>query len=109
AYLCLRTLDALAERGLDRNVSVKLSQMGLDFDADLCRQNVARILARAAEHGAFVRIDMEESSTTDATLELWRTLRPLNRGRGESGPVIQSALRRSAADVEALVAEGARV
>jgi proline dehydrogenase len=107
--LYLRTLDALAAAGLDRNVSVKLSQMGLGFDADLCRQNVARILARAAEHGAFVRIDMEDSSTTDATLELWRALRPINHGRGESGVVIQAALRRSGADVDGLVTEEARI
>ena len=56
----LATLDALAARGLDRNVSVKLSQMGLGIDADVCRANVERILRRAAEHEAFVRIDMED-------------------------------------------------
>ena len=58
---------------------------------------------------AFVRIDMEDHATTDATLALWRELRPLNAGRGDSGVVIQAALRRSPADVEALIAEGARI
>jgi proline dehydrogenase len=109
ADLYLATLDALTERGLDRNVSVKLSQMGLGIDADVCRANVERILARAAESEAFVRIDMEDHATTDATLALWRELRPVNAGRGDSGVVIQAALRRSPADVEALIAESARI
>jgi proline dehydrogenase len=107
AYLA--TLDALAARGLDRNVSVKLSQMGLGVDAEACRENVRRILERAAEHEAFVRIDMEDHATTDATLATWRDLRPVNAGRGDSGVVIQAALRRSPADIEALIAERARV
>ena len=105
----LAILDALAERGLDRNVSVKLSQMGLLIDEDACRDNVRRILERAAEREAFVRIDMEDHTTTDATLDLWRGLRPVNAGRGDSGVVVQAALRRTPADVDALVAEGARI
>jgi proline dehydrogenase len=105
----LATLDALAEHGLDRNVSLKLSQMGLRLDPATCRDNVARIFERAAEVGAFVRIDMEEHSTTDATLALWRELRPLNAGNGDSGVVIQAALRRSAQDVDALIDEQARI
>ena len=105
----IETLDALAANGLDRNVSVKLSQMGLGLDAGACRDNVRRILERAAEHEAFVRIDMEDHSTTDATLALWRELRPVNAEHGESGVVIQAALRRSPTDVEALIAERARV
>jgi proline dehydrogenase len=105
----LETLDALADRGLDRNVSVKLSQMGLAIDRDACRDNVRRILERAADHEAFVRIDMEDHATTDATLALWRDLRPVNAGRGDSGVVIQAALRRSPSDIDQLVAESARV
>ena len=105
----LATLDALAARGLDRNVSLKLSQMGLGLDDEVCRENVARILARAAEVEAFVRIDMEDHATTDATLALWRDLRPLNAGRGDSGVVIQAALRRSPRDVDGLIDERARI
>jgi proline dehydrogenase len=105
----LAALDALGARGLDRNVSVKLSQMGLGLDLAVCRENVARILERAAACDAFVRIDMEDHDTTDATLALWRELRPLNAGRGDSGVVIQAALRRSPSDVDALISEGARV
>jgi proline dehydrogenase len=105
----LATLAALAGRGLDRNVSVKLSQMGLGIGEDVCRANVERILTAAATHDAFVRIDMEDHTTTDATLAIWRALRPINAGRGDSGVVIQAALHRSAEDVEALIAEHARV
>ena len=105
----LATLDALAARGLDRNVSLKLSQMGLGLGDEVCRDNVARVLSKAAEIGAFVRIDMEDHASTDATLELWRDLRPLNAGRGDSGVVIQAALRRSPRDVDALIEAGARI
>ncbi len=100
------TLAALAERGLERNVSLKLTQMGLDIDHDLCRDTVARVFRRAAELDAFVRIDMEDHAKTDRTLDLWRELRPLNPN---SGVVLQAALLRSPADVEALIGEGARV
>jgi proline dehydrogenase len=100
------TLDALADRGLERNVSLKLTQMGLDIDRELCRDTVARVFRRAAALGAFVRIDMEDHTRTDATLDLWRELRPLNPA---SGVVLQAALLRSPADVEALIGEGARV
>ena len=102
-------LDALAERGLDRNVSVKLSQMGLAVDPDACRANLRRILERAAATEAFVRFDMEDHATTDHTLAIWRELRPINAGRGDSGVVIQAALRRSPEDVDRLIAESARV
>lgn len=85
----LATLAALAAHGLDRNVSLKLSQMGLKLDPAICRENVAAILGRAAEVDAFVRIDMEDHATTDATLAVWRDLRGLNAGRGDSGVVIR--------------------
>lgn len=105
----LAVLDALAAHDLDRNVSLKLSQMGLKLDPAVCRENVARIFERAAELESFIRVDMEDSATTDATLGLWRELRPLNAGRGDSGVVIQAALRRSAEDIDALISEHARV
>ncbi len=102
-------LDALAARGLDGNVSLKLTQMGLDVDPVLARDNLERIVARAAHHGSFVRIDMEDHSRTDATLDLWRAVRPLNRASGDTGVVIQAALRRSPTDLEAIIAEQGRV
>ncbi len=102
-------LHTLAESGLDLNVSLKLSQMGLGLGPQVARQNAGRVLAAAAELGAFVRIDMEDHTTTDATLEVWRSLRPVMAGEGDVGVVLQSALRRTEADVETLIAEGARI
>ncbi len=102
----LVVLDAIADRGLDANVSLKLTQMGLDIGHDVCLANVERIMRRAAERGAFVRLDMEDHTRTDATLDLWREVRSTNPA---SGVVIQAALRRSPTDIETLIAERARV
>jgi proline dehydrogenase len=102
----ITTLDALAERGLEANVSLKPTQMGLDIDAHFCLENIGRVVARAREIGAFVRIDMEDHTKTDTTLEIGRSL---HREWHDVGVVIQSYLRRSAADVEALIDEQIRV
>jgi proline dehydrogenase len=102
-------IPVLDDEGLDLNVSVKLSQMGLGIGQEICRANVERILTRAATHEAFVRIDMEDHTATDATLAIWREVRPVNAGHGESGVVIQAALRRSPDDIDALIGENARV
>lgn len=102
----IETLDALAERGLDANVSLKLTQMGLDIDRDFCHDNVARVIARAREVGAFVRIDMEDHTRTELTLNFVRSYQGVHR---EVGAVIQSYLRRSSADVAQLNAEQIRV
>jgi proline dehydrogenase len=102
----LDALDALASRNLDRNVSLKLTQMGLDVDPSFCRGNVERVVARAAALDAFVRIDMEDHARTEATLAIARALHAAHRN---VGVVIQSYLRRSRADVDALCHEGIRV
>ena len=107
-YLAL--LDALPAHDLDRNVSLKPSQMGLKIDPDLAREHIGAVVAKAVETGAFVRIDMEDHPYTDATLDLWRELRPAERTNGaDVGVVLQAALRRSEADVEAMIAAGGRV
>jgi proline dehydrogenase len=105
----VRALRVLADEELDLNVSLKLSQMGLDVDPAVAGDNTARVLLAAAEVGAFVRIDMEDHTTTDATLDLWRQLRPAMAGSGDVGVVIQAALRRSGADLEQLLEERARI
>ena len=106
----LELLDALAVRELDRNVSLKPSQMGLKVDEGLARENIAAIVARAVATGAFVRIDMEDSPYTDRTLALWRELRPVDRSGGaDVGVVLQAALRRTEADVDELIAARGRV
>jgi proline dehydrogenase len=91
--------------GPDNNLSVKLTQLGLDVDAALCGRVLRRILDRAAP--MFVRIDMENSAHTGATLRLFEEL--WTEGRRNVGVVIQAYLYRSAADVARLNALGARV
>jgi proline dehydrogenase len=90
-------LDAIAADRLDANVSVKLTALGLELDPVLCRSLLATVVADAAARGIFVRIDMEHSAVTEETLRIYRELR--QAGRDNVGIVLQSALRRSLADV----------
>ena len=85
---------------LDSNVSVKLTGLGLKLDYGLCRENLELVVRRAAESGNFVRIDMEDSSTTDDTLRLYGELR--DDGHENLGIVLQAALRRTLDDIRAL-------
>jgi len=101
-----RMLDAIAETGLDSNVSIKPTSLGLKIDERFCRDNVDRILAAAGRHGNFVRIDTEDATTPDATLRIYRELRPQH---GNVGVVFQAYMRRTLADIDALPAEGANV
>ena len=102
----LATIAALSSRGLDVNVSLKLTQMGLEIGPELCRANVMRVVAAAGAVDGFVRFDMEDHTRTDVTLEIWRTVHERYQ---QVGVVIQSALRRSSADVDAITAVGGRV
>lgn len=104
----IEILDRIAETGVDANVSVKLTQMGLDLSEETCVTNMHKVLARARKHDIFVRIDMEGSPFTERTLKLFS--QRLHPEFGDlTGVVIQSYMRRSAADVEALIAMQARV
>lgn len=103
AQAYLDVLGAIAEDGLDANVSVKLSGLGLQIDPALARANLERI----AERGTFVRIDMEDSSTTDATLDLYREL--VAAGYENLGVVLQSALRRTSEDARSLAGANVRL
>jgi proline dehydrogenase len=91
---------AIDEAGLDSNVSVKLTALGLDLSYELCRENLVEVVQTAAGYGNFVRIDMEDSSTTDETLRLYRELR--EDGHENLGIVLQARLRRTLDDIEAL-------
>jgi proline dehydrogenase len=99
----LLALEALKAAGANCNVSVKLTQMGLDLCDDFCYENFRRVVGRAAELGNFVRVDMEGSPLTERTLALYRRLRS---EFDNVGIVIQAYLHRSQADVDALIAEG---
>ncbi|GAB4173359.1 MAG: proline dehydrogenase [Geothermobacteraceae bacterium] len=97
---CLRILDTIDKEKLDANLSLKPSQMGLLLDRDRAMENIRAIVARAAELNNFVRIDMEDISCTDATLDFYRTLR--EEFPGHVGVVLQAYLRRTPKDVAAL-------
>jgi proline dehydrogenase len=102
----LRTLSAMRENGIEGNVSLKLTQFGLDLSYEQCRDNVEQLVQRAAELDSFVRVDMESSEYTARTLEL---VTELHAKQARVGTVIQSYLYRSKADVEMLCHRGIRV
>jgi proline dehydrogenase len=102
----LRAIDAIAANQVSSHVSVKLTQMGLDLSPDLCLDNMRQIITRAQAIGTFVRIDMEDSARTQATLNIFKTLR---EEFTNVGIVIQSYLYRSEADMHVLLALGANV
>lgn len=101
-------LDRMKHGGVEPNASVKLTQMGLDVDEERCVENLHAILERARTHGAFVRIDMESAAYTERTLRLFHEVLSPEFG-DQVGVVIQSALRRSEADVTRLIDTRARV
>ena len=104
----LETLERIPAVGADANVSLKLTQMGLDIDEALCLANVRAIIAKAKSLDSFVRIDMEQSTYVDRTLRLFT--QALHPEFGDAvGVVLQSYLRRTARDVEDMIALGARV
>src|SRR4051794_12193624 len=101
-------LRAIKAAGVDANVSVKLTQLGLDLGDEFCREQVRRVLDCARELGNFIRIDMEGSPYTQRTLDLFHELRR-DYDADTVGIVIQSYLRRSQRDIECLIADGSRV
>ena len=103
----VQIIDAIVRSGVERNISLKLTQLGLDVDRATAVDNMRRILEPADANGFFVRIDMENSPYTDATLDILDTL--WRQGHRSVGTVIQSYLKRSADDIRRLNALGARV
>ncbi len=100
-------LDAIAQSKVQSEVSLKLTQLGLDLSLDLCLEHMRRILERARRYQNFVCIDMESSAYVDPTLQLYETLR--RAGFDNVGIVIQSYLRRSGRDIERLLDWGVKV
>jgi proline dehydrogenase len=109
AHVYHRLLDAIERQHLDANVSVKLTQMGMDLDPALALANAASLVSHAAKAGTFVRIDMEGSDYTQATLDMVCKLHALDGNRGRVGVVIQAYLYRSAVDIDRLLALGIRI
>jgi len=104
---CEEVLHSINKNHLDANLSIKLTQFGLKIDEEFCRTNVKRLLEIASGYNNFVRIDMEDSSTTSATLKLYERLR--SEGFENVGVVIQANMRRSEEDVQRLISMRANI
>jgi proline dehydrogenase len=104
----LAALEALAARRLAVNVSVKPTLLGLHIDESFCLENIDRLVAAAKGLGGFVRIDMEDRSTTDATLRMYHQLHT-RHGGAHVGVVLQAYMRRTLADVAQLPADDANI
>ena len=102
----LQLLDRLAAEKVDSHISVKLTQLGLAIDEGLARRNFARLVESAARHNIFVRVDMEGSTFTDATLRVFCSV---DAPRNVVGIALQSYLYRTEADVEELLKRGVRI
>ena len=102
----LSALNQIAENHIDGNVSLKLTQFGMDISEPACRDNVEQLVMRAKELNSFVRVDMESSAYTEHTLQL---VEDLHTRHGAVGTVIQAYLHRSEEDVENLCRRGIRV
>ena len=100
-------IDAFERGHLESNVSVKLTGLGLKLGYELCRENLESVVQHAADHGNFVRIDMEDSSTTDDTLRLYRELR--ESGHENVGIVLQARLKRTLQDIRELADQSPNV
>ncbi|HTG37118.1 MAG TPA: proline dehydrogenase family protein [Thermoanaerobaculia bacterium] len=102
----LRVFAAIDREKVDSNISIKLTLLGLKIDEGFCRDNVARIVETAKSFGNFVRIDMEDYTTTDATLRIYRELQARY---GNVGVVLQAYMRRTLRDIEELPDQGANI
>jgi proline dehydrogenase len=103
----IAVVDAIIAAGIGRNISLKLTQLGLDVDKASAVDNLRKILERAEPAGFFIRIDMENSPYTEVTLEIFETL--WRHGHHAIGVVLQSALYRSEQDLQTMNALGGRV
>jgi proline dehydrogenase len=104
-----KLLDSIAARGINANISVKLTQMGLEQSSELAESIAGNLAEHARATENFVRIDMEDSLVTQITLDIVRRIHARAATRGAVGVVIQAYLYRSQADVEQLLAEGIRI
>ncbi|MCD9021119.1 proline dehydrogenase family protein [Cohnella silvisoli] len=106
ADMCIQTLDAIANSGVQSNLSLKMTSLGLDINRELCVSNMKRILDRAREHGNFVRIDMEDYAHCQVSLDIYRELR---EQYDNVGIVIQAYLFRTVQDIQDLNELGANL
>jgi proline dehydrogenase len=109
AQIYHQLLDAIQQRGLQANISVKLTQMGMNVDPSIARRITADLVDHAAAAGNFVRIDMEGTDLTQATLDMTRELHAMPNHADSVGAVLQSYLYRCEEDVLTLLADRIRV
>lgn len=103
----LDLIGTVERAGIERNISLKLTQLGLDVDRAICVDNLRRILSAGDRHAFFVRIDMESSKYVSATLDIFETV--WRHGNHNVGVVLQSCLQRTEADLERVNGLGARI
>jgi proline dehydrogenase len=103
ADIYIQILEAIAANGIDSNISVKPTQLGLGISNELCRENVERIVKKATEYGNHVRMDMEDSSFTQKTLDVFKTI---HDKYPNVGIVLQTYLYRTDKDVEDVIENG---
>lgn len=103
----IKMLEEINNHNLDSNVSLKPTHLGLNLDPDFCFENISRIVAKAKELNNFVRIDMEDHTTTDNTIAMYLKLK--KEYNKHVGTVIQSYLRRTDKDVDNLIKEQANL
>jgi len=104
-----RLLDEIGRRGLPANVSVKLTQVGMDIDPAIAERIVDGMVQHAGEVDSFVRLDMESSAYTEATIAMAERLHAMPNGRGRVGAVLQAYLYRTADDAKRLIDQGIRI
>src|ERR687883_2091314 len=104
----LQILSRIDDTGINSNVSIKLTQFGLEIDPELAYRNARRVVEDAARRGNFVRVDMEGSNVTQLTIDIFKRLRA-EFGLNDVGIVLQSYLRRTYSDAEDLVKLPARI
>ena len=105
----LNVLDEIEKAGVRANVSIKLTQIGMGLDEEICRENLIRILERARKYNNFIRIDIEDTPYTDITISIYQSM--LERGftTSQVGAAAQAYLYRAEADVRALLEKGTRL
>lgn len=102
-------LNEIDKAGVKANVSIKLTQIGMGLDEEICRQNLARILEQAKKSKIFVRVDMEDTPYTDITIALYHAMRERGFETTQVGLVMQAYLYRTEADLRALLEKGTRL
>jgi proline dehydrogenase len=101
-------LNEIDKSGVKANVSIKLTQIGMGLDEEICRQNLVRILEQARRHGNFVRIDIEDTPYTDITISIYKSVLERGFNTQQVGMAVQSYLYRAEADTKALLEMGTR-